>query len=467
MISRIAGSFLVWLVFCGGVAAAETSNAILNTQVCSGYNPLRGNWENIATTPDFRLESFCPEDSAIMAVGFVLGPSRPGENVQVVGRCCPLPKGILFKEHLYASVECPEGFVATGVKSQVGPDLCKAGWEDCKAKWDSASHLLRCSKVDPSRFVLGEASSGKILGFHLMLEPGKESYTSRGRIPLGFRYGVIRSSLYEIEGGGFVGYPWGSLLTGKLGKNQFVFRPLVWKNSPGGEPTVKLYPDCVSLKNELSPYPICVAEDGRESPAITFSDEEMVHRHVSRLLSFFSANVLLKLRYLKGLPTNTSGGELFPKTAIEFSDGRELAKSLEDIIGKSLVIVSQQICANHYESPLSLSCPGGETPLLLIAQKQNFERSLAQLDAQSSKVAQREILFEILRQFQQFGNIYRQLPFFDSENSYLSSHGFLQSGLRIEVIDARSGIIFDSLKESERLLHEELPEELRIPREFL
>ena len=237
----------------------------LTPRVCIGYNPEKQNWELVGEQAIHRQEDHCPKDYAFMRVAWVPGQPHGGKSVAVRGTCCPLPVGILTDTHYWESEHCPANTVATGSRAEMQVEYDKNGdWHYAVKKWENITHYLRCTKVDTRRFQVGPLAETLSIGFsfdldRLLLSTG---YTNESRIPIGIRYGVTREGLYRLDSGGCIGYPWGSLLTGKLHKFcGFEFRSIEYKGIPGDPPRgtpVKVVPDCISLDDPLSPTPKCI-----------------------------------------------------------------------------------------------------------------------------------------------------------------------------------------------------------------
>ena len=247
------------LSFCSAASAEE-----LRPMVCSGYNFGNDSWEHTGEVPDRVFEDHCPKDFALLRVEWMTGANRGAPYLPIRGVCCPLPKGILTEEHSYVSEHCPEESVATGARTDEENAAFGNGPGD---RWENSVHLMRCTKINTKRFRLGPPAKTLRLGFQADFDHWfySSTFTSMGRIPIALRYGLSREGRYTFSTGGCIGYPWGSLLTGKMHKYcGLEFRSLEYAGQAGDPPAgtpVKLYPDCISLDDPLSPAPRCLPRD--------------------------------------------------------------------------------------------------------------------------------------------------------------------------------------------------------------
>lgn len=147
----------------------------------------------------------CPDGSAFFSVDDA--KNRQGVEpraVRVSGACCRLPDGALTSDHLYAVTdECPEGYIVTSRTSPGCEDYC----------------VVRCTKVDRSRFTLGPPLPA-VRWIRSGVSIGRRFLDMRAvrweRIPEGIRLSVgrIRGNHYDDDG--CIGWPVGSLLSGKV-----------------------------------------------------------------------------------------------------------------------------------------------------------------------------------------------------------------------------------------------------------
>lgn len=235
-------------------------------KLCIGYNPVRQSWDPLMTMALGHVEDSCPDGYAIMGTDFAIGARRPGKNISIVGHCCPLPDGVLTARHVFAAEECPDDTVATGVRAERQVEPCPDDWGKCVREWDSMIHELRCTAIDTTRFRLGDFTPAYVVGFNQRPEidaVSEEHYTTRTRIPLGIRYGVVRAGRFNLDSGGFVGFPWGSIFAAKRSKFSFYFRQLQYRGVPGDPPAgspVQVIPECLILGDPLDPQARCENE---------------------------------------------------------------------------------------------------------------------------------------------------------------------------------------------------------------
>lgn len=234
--------------------------------LCIGYNPEKQNWDEVGPIPAMRQEDHCPDGSAFLGVSLVLGNPPYPRNVPVRGSCCPLPDGVLTNEHSWAEERCPKDSVATGSKAEPQVKIENGNWKKAMAEWHHVTQLMRCTKIDTSRFQLGEPVESLVIGFAREFDRAitQQKFTSLSRIPVALRYGVGRRGKFSLDaGGGRLGYPWGALLTGKSCKScDLEFRLLQYRGIPGDPPAgtpVKVFPDCLSIDDPTSPDARCIA----------------------------------------------------------------------------------------------------------------------------------------------------------------------------------------------------------------
>ena len=205
----------------GRPAVTESTNLL---SPCLGFNPADGSW-GARRTAFNRLEVDCQKDAAV----FSTIPARENgggpEHIVLQINCCALPEGVLQNtEHRTEKNECPDGYVVTGVKSEIGESR---DWTDFDAK---ALHSLRCTKLNPEKFSLGPIHRGFSSGW--ARQPFPEFFKTIGAlfipgvlvpaervttsvIPVGFRYSVGRTERYNWSSTACIGLPFGSVLIGK------------------------------------------------------------------------------------------------------------------------------------------------------------------------------------------------------------------------------------------------------------
>ena len=238
--------------------------------LCTGFNVESKDWELVGPIAARTQEQTCPRGYGYMRVGFPTGSLRPGERIPIRGTCCPLPDGVLTDEHVWESLRCPENFVATGARAERHVTYEGDNWRPAILAWEQMTHYIRCTKIDTTRFSLSPPVETLTLGFHRDFNRNifEHTFTTEGRVPLALRFGFRRNGRLALDGGGCIGFPWGSLLTAKMHKFcGFEFRTLqylgVGNDPPAGTP-VKMYPDCISIDDPLSPDATCMTEESTE-----------------------------------------------------------------------------------------------------------------------------------------------------------------------------------------------------------
>lgn len=254
-----------WLLFafvaavCGvaGVCSAQAEDpseapSRIGAQVCNGFNPDSGEWGDIGT--ELGGDSFCSRGYALMSFAYYGGTAPTAAAVRVNGSCCALPPGALTDEHQFSLEECPEDHVATGTRAVGSKDSPGGGQQ-----------YLRCTKIDTTRFALGERRAARRMGLEIeYLANLKDTFLGRDArsiprtaVPVSLRYGLLRESYSRWHYNGCIGEPFGSLLVGKRTKrcDDVVFRALVDKVA--GAP-VAVLPPCKRVDDPLSPVTRCI-----------------------------------------------------------------------------------------------------------------------------------------------------------------------------------------------------------------
>ena len=268
--------------------------------LCIGYNPSRADWGVIRLRSHQEVEASCDPGYAYMSIDFIGGTPREGRKIEVLGRCCRLPDGVLTSEHLYATEDCPTGTIATGIKYERPLKGCDENWKDCARQIEEMDHFLRCTKIHEERYQLGEEKPPYVLGFNLgfnLEEGGSEPYTSRSQVPLGIRYGTSRNNLYELDGGGYIGFPWGSVLVGKHSKTRYSFRQIQYRGAAGDPPKgtpLKVIPDCESISDPLDPNAHCLkpGEKGANPLLFEIPEKPSAPPEMGRVLLRHQARIL-------------------------------------------------------------------------------------------------------------------------------------------------------------------------------
>ncbi len=213
-----------------------------NPSVCVGFNVETNRWGEEWQT--------CPTGFAAYGVADAGGKPRAGEHIPAVQVCCPLPApDMLTKEEVFVRESCPEDYVATGSRLDF-------------SKGDDSIQLMRCTKINSARYQLGAPHSSKYWGNGFAGWQGSERIEIED-VPPAIRYAMGRESKDRWGNEGCVGFPWGSLLTSKTGKNcgGFFFRELEFKGAAGdpaaGTP-VKMFPDCRDVADVKDPKAGCI-----------------------------------------------------------------------------------------------------------------------------------------------------------------------------------------------------------------
>lgn len=223
------------------VAAAGSSPG-----VCTGFNYERSTWG--------AEWGFCPAHHVAFGVDDPAGPEGPAAIIRPVMSCCPLPgKDILLDDHVFAIEECPENYVATGSMT--------SGQEP--------NHVvhMRCTKINTSRYQLGEVNPGRYWGDGAAGWQGSRRI-NWDNIPAAIRFAQGRKSATDWDVDGCIGYPWGSMLTKKSSKYcaGFGFRQLQFKGAngdPAAGTAVQTYADCDQMLNVNDPYNVQCLKDSK------------------------------------------------------------------------------------------------------------------------------------------------------------------------------------------------------------
>lgn len=231
--------------------------------ICSGYEPSTHTLVSL-TGPNSAdiLDGACPDNFAYFAALQTGGRRRPGAQVLVRGSCCPLPYGILTNEHEYQAEHCPAGSVATGFRQLPNPQAEAAETVETDGKiikgWSTARiQLLRCTKIDQSRFALAPPTAGYETGWAKHFRTLFEPRTSRSRVPVALRYGLGRAGLTNWHDRICLPHPWGSVLVGKTSKycSGMLFSEIRYRDPKTGEaskiPALD-YSYCLYIKNPLA-----------------------------------------------------------------------------------------------------------------------------------------------------------------------------------------------------------------------
>jgi len=191
----------------------------------------------------------CPPNHAIIGEDD-LGSRRkdgPGENVPVLGNCCPLPfDDILTEKHYYSVTSaCPENSLVTG-----------ASRADCQRHCS-----VRCTEINTSKYKLGPERRSYYWHRTWRFNKAGGSWLESMRfndIPVAIRYSMSRETQKQWDIDGCVGVPFGSPLTRKeTGRcSGFFHRQLLYLD---GTP-VPMVPRCLDVSDPYDPNATCVTE---------------------------------------------------------------------------------------------------------------------------------------------------------------------------------------------------------------
>ena len=233
--------------------------------VCSGYDAAHDRWGPWGKKPDEDGEDDCPADQAFLAHSYVSGSRwRPINTFEIAGYCCKIPNGVLLNEHMFVSEECPDDYVVTGGRVE---NVSAVSGNDTH---QSQRYLLRCTRIDRTKYTLGPSTRGwqvtLVQDFvdqvvHWLRFGVPERTTTRSRIPMALRYGLFRVGPTRWDEDGCIGYPWGSILTGRTNKHcaGHIFRELLYRGTSSATSVpVKMYPDCIALSSPFDVNPSCI-----------------------------------------------------------------------------------------------------------------------------------------------------------------------------------------------------------------
>ena len=210
--------------------------------ICTGYRPDFSFWD-ITDKP-------CPDGYGLYSADDPGGPQleNDGSDVPIIGLCCRLPfADVLTDQHFYNVMDtCPENSVVTSATETTCGSSCG----------------MRCTRINTDKYKLGPPLKG--VYWHRMWEVVHTGWGGADRIrwesiPAGIRYSVGRRKQYLWDVDGCVGYPFGSVLTGKKKKScdSLYFRELLYAD---GTP-VPMFPVCPKLDNPASPKAKCLETD--------------------------------------------------------------------------------------------------------------------------------------------------------------------------------------------------------------
>ena len=448
---------------------AEDPPTLPEPYPCSGYNPSQGNWNTVGVFPLQELEANCAPGYAYLSVDFPVGTPRAGGKIALAGRCCRLPDGVLTNIHTYALEVCPGDTVATGTRAERQVHPCMNNWGACVKEWETIDQYFRCTGIDTKRYRIGPKQPGYILGFNHSLTMQSVTgvgFTTRSRIPLALRYGVVRDGRFGLDSGGFVGFPWGSLLVGKKSKKEILFAELQYRGANGdpadGTP-VRIYPDCAGLTNPLDPYPRC-EPSGRtaadEFPKSHMSDELALRKHQLRVLQLNYGTLLAIMTHLQDATATIHPVLAYDPKAWKVSTLPEIQATLLANIVVPIEATNSQICKMIVDATGVAACPDGSgsesirTLVALLTEKiqalssvASTAEALREVQSLTETFALQISAFQREQHLQQF-DILGVIPLSPDEVAPLRTAGTIGSAT-IPEIDARSAVIvaaIDSLR---------------------
>ncbi len=231
-------------------------------RICLGYKPLGPSREG-GITPYSHLErikwlgtySFCPEGYAVFGVARI----KRGYDGKLLrsaqGRCCALPsKDILTKESTFEKSQCPEGAILTGFID--------------REKHLSDGPEIRCTKINSSRYRLGEPEPGVFWGAAFGMRSERNRSTLL-KIPVAFREGATRESFRGRNLSGCFGGANASIMTSIAGRScrEHSVRQLLYTGERAGDPPagtpVQIFPDCERIGNAYDPRSGCYRKEKR------------------------------------------------------------------------------------------------------------------------------------------------------------------------------------------------------------
>ena len=257
-------SFLATVLIFVCAAAAEPWNGWNSPQprVCVGFDAHHQRW-GVLSVNFVSREDYCVDGYALMSHGHVSGRWYLAANRFILeGNCCPLPEGVLTNQHIFVSDHCPDNFVVTGGRVTPGQPATEF----------APQIELQCTKINTTHYLLGPPSQGWFVGWGRELFPEYLSrlrgvtiqHTAWASIPAALRFGLLRKNLTNFGSGGCVGYPWGSVLTGRIGNDceNMTFRRILLR--PKEEDTrpvpLQVFPACRALDNPFDPNASCLPD---------------------------------------------------------------------------------------------------------------------------------------------------------------------------------------------------------------
>lgn len=240
------------------VAAEDMIPPATVSPLCTSFDPNKGEFGMVGPLNFAQLEVTCPANQVYFALRNASGSQRPGSHILLLGTCCPVPGDLLSSNHVFATEQCPEGFVVTGSKQIPAPGE-QIGFvqnEDRDKQWFLVrTQQLKCTEINRGKYALSPPLNGWNVGWYAHFTTAFADRTSRARIPVALRYGLGRYNHTGFSHNFCAGMPWGSLLVGRAGKycSETKFSELTYRD---GRPVFD-YAKCLSVTNPLSREAAC------------------------------------------------------------------------------------------------------------------------------------------------------------------------------------------------------------------
>ena len=135
--------------------------------------------------------------------------------------------------------------------------------DECIQKSYSTKVLMRCTKINTNRYQLSEEVETRHLALSTHFRESLSPRIARKDIPVAIRFGTVRVDQTLWGPRACLGYPWGSLLSSKQGKQcqDISFKQLQYKGNKGdplaGEAVV-MFPECIALDDPINPATKCI-----------------------------------------------------------------------------------------------------------------------------------------------------------------------------------------------------------------
>lgn len=227
----------------------------------------------------FYEQHLCTQGHAVVSAStLVSSEAGDHERAATAGNCCPMPADALSFHSSWHFRRCPPDHVVTGVSLRYlseAPSM-RAG---------EYGNMYHCTKLNTYRYQLGAPTLAlrvtsipyglTHIGIKWLLGIDPHDRVSWKYLPPALRYGIMRSDRAAFEDYGCAGYPWGSPLVGRRGATNcgHEHRRIEYRGLPGDPPNgtpVKMFEDCVAVRNPFSREPECV----RRPPSGGFGDPQ-------------------------------------------------------------------------------------------------------------------------------------------------------------------------------------------------